>query len=970
MEYFFEFVYRNLYVLTGNYGLSLILLSLVVSLILLPLQNWADKLRRRDKEEKATFAPALEAIQIHYRGTERFYYTQALHHLHDYHPVKSLRGLAGLLIQLPFFIGAYRFIGNYESFTNVSFLFINDLAKPDGLLKGINLLPVAMTFVNLTTAALFLPAENRSEKFQLFGLSLFFLMILYNAPAALLIYWTMNNILSFFKEWGRFHRESGELSLPKPADALEKAKGLLFHRTGESLLFLSIALLFYLTLNYLLIGDVYSKTPASRQTGKLIILISGVCFFYLTARFLCRHKRNSKGIVLLILILFVWGAIGFLGTNYVFRNYKLTSIERLRELLMITLLVASTGVFLIQFPLRPTINRLSRMINSSPTHLGIFGVNAIILALTLFVVNPISIFFSSPSDLGGDASLIVDYGLRTALPLLILLAGLFAIKKIRNGLSLFVLLAALLSLFYSFVYVRDYGILRNMRFVNQSLLINQSLMVYLIDFFVIGTVLFLTFRFSKKSQYVFTFFSTVMFCIVLFNTSLYAYNQGRYNNKGTEETAPDKQSPLLADHELSELETQLALSPDHKNIVVIVLDAFPTHEFDNYLAENPDYNGMLDGFTWYRNAVSGGNFTMSGSVGLVGGHTNTVRKINETADVPLEKVFQRTWKNHSDFFTNRGYAVSYFSPPWVDQGYFKKDINNNLMRSDIMQRFWRSSPSADISEWGVRAFNGDYGAAGDNSNYNLAILARLSLFKAMPYFLKRPLYLDIQEWLFDTTIDYRSYMQKFVGTESLFHSLNQLTNDSAQEPRLHFIWSNIMIRPFHINKEANGPSVEEIKSGEWMRMAEEQQAKYSVKYIMKQMERYFNRLKELDLYDNTAIIFINDHGNGFERVEGWNPFAIYALLMVKDFDQKGTLTIDETTLMSNVDLFAITSRMATGKSADIIPDPTLYPQQREVEYWATKHGNWDTLLNSRYDVDFAVKISGNVYKKEDWKRIE
>ena len=185
--------------LTGDYGLSLVLLSLMVSLVVYPLQVASDRLKARDDAEKAAFAPVLEAIRSRYAGAERYYYTRYLNRLHGYHPIKAMRSLGGLAVQIPFFLGAYHFLGHYGAFSGRAFAFLGDLGRPDGLLGGLNLLPFAMTAVNMLASEILLSGKPAKERLQLHGMALLFLVLLYGSPSALVLYWTCNNLFSLLK---------------------------------------------------------------------------------------------------------------------------------------------------------------------------------------------------------------------------------------------------------------------------------------------------------------------------------------------------------------------------------------------------------------------------------------------------------------------------------------------------------------------------------------------------------------------------------------------------------------------------------------------------------------------------------------------------------------------------------------------------------------------------------------------------
>ena len=111
-------------------------------------------------------ADELENIS-NYNGAEKYYYIREIYRRHGYHPLKSLRVALGFLIQVPFFIAVYHFLGHYENFSGVGFLFIKDLSRPDALFKGINILPFVMTGINLISAFVFTRGIDKSEKLQL-----------------------------------------------------------------------------------------------------------------------------------------------------------------------------------------------------------------------------------------------------------------------------------------------------------------------------------------------------------------------------------------------------------------------------------------------------------------------------------------------------------------------------------------------------------------------------------------------------------------------------------------------------------------------------------------------------------------------------------------------------------------------------------------------------------------------------------
>ena len=98
-----------------------------------------------------------------------------------------------MALQIPFLTGAYYMILGLTQLQGQPCLMIPDLSQPDGLLWGVNALPIVMTVVNII-ATLTTPGLTRKDTLQAIIIAFFFLALLYNAASALLIFWTMNNV--------------------------------------------------------------------------------------------------------------------------------------------------------------------------------------------------------------------------------------------------------------------------------------------------------------------------------------------------------------------------------------------------------------------------------------------------------------------------------------------------------------------------------------------------------------------------------------------------------------------------------------------------------------------------------------------------------------------------------------------------------------------------------------------------------
>ena len=198
-----ELSYLFFYKLFDTTGLAIIGVSFTVTLLCLPLYIVAEKWQQieRDKQKQMKFG--IDRIKTAFKGDEQYMMLSTFYKQHHYHPLMAMRSSFGLLIQIPFFMAAYSCLSKLPSLQGQSFLFIKNLGQPDALFYisrlSINILPITMTLINITAGVIYTKGFMFKDKIQIYALALLFLVILYNSPSGLVLYWTMNNIFSLAK---------------------------------------------------------------------------------------------------------------------------------------------------------------------------------------------------------------------------------------------------------------------------------------------------------------------------------------------------------------------------------------------------------------------------------------------------------------------------------------------------------------------------------------------------------------------------------------------------------------------------------------------------------------------------------------------------------------------------------------------------------------------------------------------------
>ena len=173
-------------------------ISILVTICCLPLYAKAELIQNNERLLQKKFKDKIARIKRNFSGNEKYMILSMYYRENNYHPLMALRGTLSLFFQIPFFIAAFHFLSNLESLRGTSFFIIKDLGKPDDLLS-FNVLPVLMTLINILSGYIYAKDYELKEKLQLLFISLIFLILLYNSPSALVLYWTFNNIFSLIK---------------------------------------------------------------------------------------------------------------------------------------------------------------------------------------------------------------------------------------------------------------------------------------------------------------------------------------------------------------------------------------------------------------------------------------------------------------------------------------------------------------------------------------------------------------------------------------------------------------------------------------------------------------------------------------------------------------------------------------------------------------------------------------------------
>ena len=203
IELVVEIIFIVMYKVFSNAGIAIVFVSILIQLLVLPMYRKSDALQEEERNKQLKMKPWVDHIKKTFKGDEGFMMLQAYYREVGYKPAHAIKGSLSLLLQIPFFIAAYNYLSNLYVLEGASFLGIRDLSAPDGILSlagmTINLLPILMTIFNIISGIIYTRGFPIKDKIQTYGLALIFLVVLYNCPAGLVLYWTLNNLFSLGK---------------------------------------------------------------------------------------------------------------------------------------------------------------------------------------------------------------------------------------------------------------------------------------------------------------------------------------------------------------------------------------------------------------------------------------------------------------------------------------------------------------------------------------------------------------------------------------------------------------------------------------------------------------------------------------------------------------------------------------------------------------------------------------------------
>lgn len=483
----------------------------------------------------------------------------------------------------------------------------------------------------------------------------------------------------------------------------------------------------------------------------------------------------------------------------------------------------------------------------------------------------------------------------------------------------------------------------------------SEMSINLIALAVIGVVVYFAYKkFSKQIV------SLLMVCSIAFG-AMTVVNVAKINSSISKiDTSPQEHDSF-----------NIELSKTGKNVVILMLDRAFGPYIPYLFNEKPELVEKFDGFTYYSNTISFGGNTNFGSPSLFGGYEYTPAEMNSRKNEKLVDKHNEALKVMPSVFTNNGYDVTVCNPnyanyQWIPDLSIYDDLEN------------------------VKAYNTgnlfiDVDTKENIINNNRRNFFMYSIMKSAPIITQRTIYNHGEYFGYTNGQSYNGVTAvgveyNFLSDYSVLKNLPSLTSISSNQTGNVLIMTNDATHEMQMLQEPDYIPLNKVDNKEYYESLDrftlnERTLKVdNISQVMSyqcnmaaiiQISNWLDYLREIDVYDNTKIILVSDHGFELNQINelildengaNTNDMERFTpLLMVKDFNSSDEFCISDE-FMTNADV-------PTMAFDGIIKNP-INPYTNKNINNAEKYAHKQYIISS-YDWTVTTN-NGNQFFPADW----
>lgn len=479
-------------------------------------------------------------------------------------------------------------------------------------------------------------------------------------------------------------------------------------------------------------------------------------------------------------------------------------------------------------------------------------------------------------------------------------------NKTRKWMDVIFFVLSVSAFLNVFLFKYEYGTMSILfRLDNNSVLQDYGFFyscVPIISLIVVSVVLLLSLKFKKEK-----IVSAVMIAMILAISSVAIVNMNKIKKSYDEFSKISKKDVV----ESTEIKPVFNLSKEKQNIIVLFFDRMMPSFLPYIIEQFPNLEQDFSGFTLYPNCVSFSSHTITSTPSMLAGYDYTPVELNKRADEKLVDKHNEALSVIPKLLGSVGFDVVMSNPPLlnytsaVDEKTFSDFDNVKLV--DLKKSMYVDNYKLSHQE--------DFGSSIPVDNRIKKMIKSFSLFQIFYPPVRVIYYGDGSYYVLESTMFKES--GTFLDNYASLYYLPELTAFDNENSEYVFFgcettheYTSLLApdyRPGVITGSSEIASTGNYKYKTRVGDETDFDAYHVTVATMLQTAKYLNYLKENNVYDNTKIIIVSDHGRrihtpafGDQMDDGMAKAFFNATFMVKDFNSDGNLKTDQS-FMTNAE---------------------------------------------------------------------
>ena len=499
---------------------------------------------------------------------------------------------------------------------------------------------------------------------------------------------------------------------------------------------------------------------------------------------------------------------------------------------------------------------------------------AIVFSFMFLVFEPITMYASNINDFWFDIYAMFPHVLLSFIAAVIgIFVVLTIIQKIHEKTYYFVILAGFAIFFASYIqgnYLAGSLPALDGTTIDWSAFTVETIISVIVWLIIIAGFVFLTLKFKSKAVIKYSTYASLAVFVML-SVSL---------------ISTIASNPVFM-HKVSNITTNknYHLASTDKNYFIFMVDAVDAGSFEEANSDSPTYKDTFADFTFYKDSISGYPYTRD--------------------SVPM--IFSGEWnENATNFqtYSTKAYTNSKLLKGVASAGYTINFYDTELVWNDSDARSIISNLQVS-STLGRKNFYGQ--------------IAKYIIFRYAPFPLKPLSKIETLEFKTNSPTAYTFENAEYNWDSGHnYHLLKDNKIETTSNKVFHFVHTEGAHVPFDYDADFN-----KIENGTYRMKL---QATYTL------IKTYLDRLRESNVYDNSVIIIMSDHGyNPTNSAQGYFRRQ-NALLYIKGLGEKHDLKISDQPI-SYIDLSDAFVDLLNGKKTSEIFEGISYPRTRRYLFY-------------------------------------